>query len=115
MKSMQSRLINFCTAISSIENLDNVFHYEKAEDCEDAPYIVWAEEGEGDSSNADNKKQEQVIVGSLDFYTLTEFDPFVDSIQSVLNGLQGCAWRLSSVQQEDATKLIHYTWNWELV
>jgi hypothetical protein len=75
---------------------------------------VWAETGESDSFNADNGKKEQVIEGTMDFYTETEFDPLFDEIQSVLDEMC-CGWVLDSVQYEDSTKLIHYTWNWEMV
>jgi hypothetical protein len=75
---------------------------------------VWAETGESDSFNADNGKKEQVIEGTMDFYTETEFDPLFDEIQSVLDEMC-CGWVLDSVQYEDSTKLIHYSWNWELI
>ena len=110
MKSIQTILTNFKTELDKIENL-TAYHFEKAEDFS-LPYAVWAEEGEGDSLHANNEKKEQTITGSLDFFTETEFDPLVDSIQETLNGV--CAWSLEGVQYENETKLIHYTWIWEL-
>lgn len=114
MKSIQSLLSNFYSEIASIKDLDNVYHYEKPEDFE-LPYVVWAEEGEESSFHANNTKEEQVISGSLDFYTETEFDSLVDDIQGALSEIENCSWVLSSVQYEDETKLIHYSWNWELI
>lgn len=108
MKSMQNRLRNFYEALSEIEN---VYHYEKAEDSS-VPYAVWQEDGEDNSFHANNRKEEQVITGTLDYFTQEEFDSVVDDIQEALNGV--CAWTLDSVQYEDETKLIHYTWRWEL-
>ncbi len=113
MKSMQTRLNKFYTTFADISALD-IYHFEKP-DSQGSPYAVWAEEGEADSFQASNKKAEQSIVGSLDYYTQTEFDSMVDTIQETLNSIEGCGWSLSSVLYEDETKLIHYTWNWELI
>jgi hypothetical protein len=112
MKSIQNLLSSFYNQLNTIEDL-TCYHYERAEDYS-LPYGVWAETGESDSFNADNGKKEQVIEGTMDFYTETEFDPLFDEIQSVLNEMC-CGWVLDSVQYEDSTKLIHYTWNWEMV
>lgn len=110
MKSIQTLLSNFKTEINSIEGL-TAYHYERAEDFS-LPYAVWAENGEAESFHGNNRKEEQTITGSIDLYTETEFDPLVDSIQGALNDV--CVWSLDSVQYEDATKLIHYSWVWEL-
>jgi hypothetical protein len=112
MKSIQNLLSNFYTQLNTIEDL-TCYHYERAEDYS-LPYGVWAEQGESDSFHADNGKKEQVIEGSLDYFTETEFDPIIDEIQSVLNDMCS-SWTLDSVQYEDNTKLIHYSWNWELI
>jgi hypothetical protein len=112
MKSIQNLLSSFYNQLNTIEDL-TCYHYERAEDYS-LPYGVWAETGESDSFNADNGKKEQVIEGTMDFYTETEFDPLFDEIQSVLDEMC-CGWVLDSVQYEDSTKLIHYTWNWEMV
>ncbi len=111
MKSMQSLLRSLYEALNGIENLE-CYHYEKAEDCS-VPYAVWQEDGEDSSFHANNRKEEQTIIGSLDYFTQEEFDSVVDDIQETLNGI--CAWTLDSVQYEDETKLIHYSWRWELV
>lgn len=88
-----------------------VYHYYRAEAAD--KYIVWSETGEETSFNADNHKHEQQLTGVVDFYTLDEFDPIADEIQTVLNG-EEVGWRLISVQWEEETGLIHYQWGWWL-
>ena len=77
-------------------------------------YIVWAEDGEGDSVWADGRMQDQVIQGTIDYFTKTENDPKVDTIQSALNNAE-IPFRLNSVQYEDETKYIHYEWVFEVI
>jgi hypothetical protein len=113
MKSMQNRLKKFYEALNEIDEALYIYHYERAEDY-NLPYGVWAEQGEGGCSSADNGKKEQTIEGVLDYYTQEEFDPLVDAIQECLNGIEGCAWSWTNTQYEDETKLIHFTWEWEL-
>lgn len=113
MKSMQNLLSNLYLNLVDIEGLD-VYHFERPDDFK-LPYAVWSEQGEADSFHSDNDKQDQVLNGSLDFFTQTEFDSLADDIQEKLNSIEGCGWTLASVQYEDSTKLIHYTWDWELI
>lgn len=110
MKSLNDTLKTIYEALCGIQGA-NVFHYEKPAAVK-APYIVWAEDGEGESFHTNNHKAEQVISGSVDLYTLEEFDDLVDDIQEALDEV--CAWRLDAVQYEDETKLIHYSWNFEV-
>lgn len=77
-------------------------------------YIVWAEDGEGGSGHADGQKTTQVIQGTIDYFTKTEFDPVVDEIQDKLNSVD-IAWRLNSIQHEKDTGYIHFEWVWEMV
>lgn len=74
-----------------------------------APYAVWQEDSEGQSFYSSNRKQEQVLVLTLDYFTLTEYDLVADSIQNALYEA-GLAWKLNSFQYEDETKLLHYEW-----
>lgn len=87
-----------------------VSHYRKRKDF---PYLVWQEYGEGDSYEADNRKEEQVIACTADYYTQVEYDANIDVVQEVLNSLE-VSWRIESVQYEDETKLIHYEWSFEV-
>lgn len=90
----------------------HVVHYEASK--QTGNYIVWAEDGEGASGHADNKKTTQVIQGTIDYFTKDEFDPVVKQIQEKLNEAE-IAWRLNSIQHERDTGYIHYEWVWEMV
>lgn len=87
-----------------------VRHYRRAQQ---PPFVVWAEEGEENSFNSGNRKSEQVITGSVDLYTLAEFDPLVDEVQTALADTSA-GWYLESVQYEEETNLIHYRWSWRV-
>jgi hypothetical protein len=113
MKSINQLLRDFNSEITEIDDL-KVYHYE-AEDMDLAPYVVWTEQSEYDAFHSDNKKDEQVIPIIIDFYTQEEFDPFIDEIQECINGIENASWRLSAVDYEDTTKLIHYQWEVMLV
>lgn len=111
--SLQQKLEQIGTALAAA--LPNVYHYYRPQMQE--PYCVWAEDGETNALDADNQKQEQVVGGYVDYYTRTEYDPALDTVQGVLLGLQGklpFGWALSSVDFEDETNLIHYQWSWQV-
>ena len=72
-----------------------------------APYAVWQEDSEGQSFYASNRKQEQVLELTLDYFTQTEYDPVADNIQDALDEAR-FAWKLNSFQYEAETKLLHY-------
>ena len=76
-------------------------------------YIVWAEDGQGDSAWADGRMVNQAIQGTIDYFTKSENDPNFDAIQSALNDA-GISFRLSSIQYEDETGFLHYEWIWEV-
>lgn len=90
----------------------DTFHYyaQKKPD----KYIVWAEDGEAGSSNADNHKTNQVIQGTIDYFTKMEFDPNFELIQEKLNSID-ISWQLNSIQHEEKTGYIHYEWVWEMI
>lgn len=87
------------------------FHYFAAG--QTGNYILWAEDGESDSVNADDEKQNQSLQGTIDYFTKKEFDPIVDEIQDKLNSAN-IAWRLISIQHEKDTGYIHFEWLWEV-
>lgn len=91
--------------------IPDVYHY-KAFSKPDK-YIVWAEDSESASLYADNKKEEQTIQGTLDYFTKQEFDPIVLTIQNTLNENE-ISWTLNSIQHEEDTKYAHYEWMWEV-
>lgn len=110
MKSLQSNLQRIQTALVGVTS--SCYHYWRAKAT--PPYLIWAEDGEMDSFESDNHKQEQQLHGTADYFTKTEFDTTVDAIQNALNGIM-TGWRLSSVQYEEDTGLIHYEWKWWVI
>ncbi len=88
----------------------DVYHFEALKKKD--KYIVWAEDGEGNSGHADNKKN-QVIQGTIDYFTKDDADPAVEEIQEALE-LYEISYKLNSVQYEDKTEYIHYEWIWEV-
>lgn len=86
---------------------DNVGHYTAWDDSD--RYIVWAEEMEVASLEADNFKAGQTVEGSIDYFTRTEDDPNIVAIPNALNAAR-IGWELNSVQYEDETRFIHYEW-----
>lgn len=89
----------------------DTYHYTKAGEAD--RYIIWAEDGEGNSIHADDHKIEQVITGTVDYYTPDDFDPAFDRIQQALASY-GIPFRFNSSQYEDETGLIHHEWVWEV-
>lgn len=111
MISLQRKLSIIGRALS--EALPNkVSHYFR--DNKTFPYCVWAEDGENASFSADNRKEEQSIHGTVDYFTQTEFDASVDVIQSTLQDIAN-NWSLVSVQYEDPQRVIHYEWEWTVL
>lgn len=76
-------------------------------------YIVWAEDGAGDTVFGNGRMQNQAITGAVDLFTDDPEDTgLFEGVQAALDGV--CAWRLNSVQYEDDTGLTHYEWVWEV-
>lgn len=94
---------------------NKVYHYQalKADD----KYIVWAEDSEGSSLEADNRKAEYSIQGTIDYFTSEDMDPNVDKIQEALT-VSCISFYLNSVQFEGVDDggagFIHYEWIWEV-
>lgn len=109
MTSLQSKLRQIGTALAAVT--PRCWHYWRP--VKDVPCIIWAEDGEEGAAYADDHKTEQTISGTADLFTKMEFDPLLDDVQAALDGL-GLAWALNSVQYEDDTALIHYSWTWSV-
>lgn len=109
MRSLQDRLEAFYGQFASLPC--DVRHFTRQESF---PYMVWQEHGEGDSLEVNNRKAEQVMEGTIDYFTKHEFDKTVDAIQEILDSADNIGWTLTSVMYEDETNLIHYSWDWEL-
>lgn len=90
----------------------DVFHYHafKKKD----RYIVWAENAEGGSLEADDRKQEYSVSGYIDFFTRRENDPVVDMVAEALKSAE-ISFSLNEVEYEEETKYIHYIWEFEAV
>lgn len=118
MLSMQTKLYNFYTALTKLEEMDCKVYHDDAVSRADFPYLVWSEIAEDESLNAENRKQEQSITGTVNYYTMTEFDPIVDMIQSVLNDIEGLSWSFDSRTPYDpafeGNNVITYSWTWRL-
>ena len=91
------------------------YHYWRS--TRQRPFLVWQEEGEDGALHADDRKVSQVVSGSIDYFTKTEYDPIVEDIQTALQELQGkisFGWRLDSVQYEEETNYIHWQWRFSV-
>lgn len=89
-----------------------VFHYYAMKKPDQ--YIVWAESSEGDSLEADNRKEEQSLEGYIDYFTKSDKDPNVEAIQRALKSAE-ISFFLNSVQHEEETGYIHFEWRFEVI
>jgi hypothetical protein len=88
-------------------------HHNIAEPGEEAPYIVWAEDGQSDSLHGDEIMTDQVIEGTIDLFSKIEYDPLFAGIQTALNEA-GIPFRLNYSGYETDTKLFHNEWVWNI-
>ena len=109
---MMSKITRIKNALIGINGL-KVYHYWRPR--LEAPYCVWQEDGEGDTIWSNNHMEEQVITGTIDYFTRTEYDPMINQIQNALNDAENVGWGLNSIQFEEETNLIHYEWSFEVV
>ncbi len=77
-------------------------------------YGVVSIDGAGKHAAADNKVEHQALEGTVDLFTYDNDRTDVETIQSVLNDFEGCAWYLESTQYESDTRLIHWEWVFQL-
>ena len=111
MQSLQTKLSRVRDALVGVT--EQCYHFRRPGNVT-KNYLVWAEDSEDDSFNADTRKAEQQIHGTIDYFTQIEFDPLVDAVQDALNDAF-IGFRLKSVDYEDDTKLIHYEWEFWVV
>lgn len=76
-------------------------------------YFVWQENGKADFE-ADNQHVEGAVTGSTDFFTKTEFDPWVDDFERSMNEF-GIIWKRESTQYEEDTGFYHIEWSWAVI
>lgn len=62
----------------------------------------------------DQKIIQQAVEGTVDLYLQEIGTRYPQTIQSVLNDFEGCAWYLNSVQYENETHLVHWEWVFQL-
>ena len=110
MLSVVDKLKKIRNAMNGVSG--KVYHYKRPKDVKPA-WIVWQEDGSSTDMWANNHMGEQQLHGTVDLYTLQEYDPLIDEIQEALNGVMG-GWSLQMVDYEDETNLIHYEWEWTL-
>lgn len=113
MKSLQEQLKRLRDILNSTSGKGRIYHYTRPKDIA-KHWVTWQEDGEGESSDADNVKTYQQVHGTIDLFTRTEYDPLVDEIQEALNAAEHVGWVLNSVQYEDETNLIHYEWGFNI-
>ena len=111
--SLNEVLECFCGAIAALDMPGvTIRHYWRSG--LKAPFFVWAETGDGGDRWADNRRKYRNVGGTADYFTSKEFDPNVDKIESVFDDF-GCSWSLDTVNFEEDTNLIHYSWIWSVV
>lgn len=110
MMSVVDKLKKIRDAMNGVS--ENVYHYKRPKDVKPA-WIAWQEDGSSTDMWANNRMSEQQLHGTVDLYTLQEYDPLIDEIQKALNGVM-IGWSLQMVDYEDETNLIHYEWEWTL-
>lgn len=76
-------------------------------------YIVWAEDSQAGEVWANNHMQEQIIEGTIDYFTKLENDINAGNIQTALD-YAGISYRLNAIQFERETNYIHYEWVWRI-
>ncbi len=67
-------------------------------------------DGAGDSVIADDSRVETVLEGTVDLFCHNSSLTNMQTIETVLDGIEFLSWRLNSIQFEDDTKLTHYEW-----
>lgn len=115
--TLQNKLKSIYETFAAIDGL-NITHYTQTSNIP-VPYAVWEENGEDTSLEANNHKAEQSITGYLYYFTKTEFDGMVDTLQAKLNGIDGLNWRYDAVIYGDPASendnTIEHVWSWRLL
>ena len=73
-------------------------------------YGVLSLTGGANTIFSDNHINAQAVEGVVDLYDVSTSTANAKTVQDVLDGMDGCTWRLNSVQYESDTKLVHYEW-----
>ncbi|WP_305178071.1 hypothetical protein [Faecalibaculum rodentium] len=89
-----------------LEVTGKVYHYYHQ--AEDETYIVWTENGEGETQHGDNHKQEVALHFSVELFTKTEYSPVLDALTEKLNESR-FAFEYTGVDFEVDTGYIHHS------
>lgn len=73
-------------------------------------YGVLSLTGGANTIFSDNHIDAQAVEGVVDLYDTSIRTDNAKAVQAVLDGMDGCTWRLNSVQYESDTRLVHYEW-----
>lgn len=110
--SLNSVLRRFRTSVAALDMPGvTIRHYWRSG--LKAPFFIWAETGDGGDRWTDNRRKYRNVGGTADYFTSTELDPNVDTIESMFDEL-GCSWALETVDFEEDTNMIHYSWIWSV-
>lgn len=110
--SLNDVLRRFRTAVATLELPGvQIRHYWRSG--LKAPFFVWAETGDGGDRWTDNRRKYRNVGGTADYFTSKEFDANVDTIEAMFDDL-GFSWSLDTVDFEEDTNLIHYSWIWSV-
>lgn len=115
--TLQNKLKAIYETLAAVQGL-KITHYTQSSNIA-LPYAVWEESGESSSLEADDHKAEQEISGYLYYFTQTEFDAMVDTLQDKLNSIDGLNWTYESVSfgdpMADNDNSIQHVWTWRLI
>lgn len=112
---MLSKLKIIPDTLSEILPISQIFHYQAMKRSDQ--YIVWAEDSEGDSVEGNDRKINQSVQGTIDYFTKKDMDENVDKIQRALSKAM-ISFYLNSTQYESyddsGADYIHYEWVFEV-
>lgn len=100
------------TFIETVAKLwEKTYHFTAPPNTE-PPYIVWKEDGNNDL-NSNNRHSEKIVTGTMDLFIRSETDPLIRKLPALMNDFPA-AYSLISVEYEEETGLLHYSWDWEV-
>lgn len=73
-------------------------------------YGVISQEPGGDAVYGDNGTEDRARAYSIDLFARSKGKTEAALIESELDGMDGCAWYLTSVQYEEDTGITHWEW-----
>lgn len=77
-------------------------------------FLTWAEDGWGDADFGDGQLDTAVIQGTVDYFTKNEYDATTEKIEDALS-IADIPFQMESIQYEEDTGYVHYSWIWEVI